>query len=189
MRQLMLIMLASLFFGLGCSTVPSQPRIHEFMTDSLNELAEGHVPEARQLLVEAKAEALDFDSYPTELDLLEAEILFTEGRLDEASSIAGGVLAENPDNPLANEITAKCSIRRGAYTEAESHLLSALGNHTHELDRVRVQDLLNLVWGLSAYSCGRVSEATKIWRSITDEGLRKSINEIVISFSRSVASQ
>ena len=183
------LILALSLYALGCSAVPTQPQTHELMSSSLKELADGHVPEARRLLDEARDEASVYDSGPIELDFLEAEILLAEGRLDEASSLAKEILVENPKDPLAHEIAAKCLIRAGAFSEAESHLLSALGSHARELDRARVQDLLNLVWGLSAYSRGRVSEATKIWGGINDDGLRNSINEIVKSFTEPVAAR
>ena len=184
MKHLALALVASFVIAAGCGTVPTQSRAHQFMSESLSELEDGDMTEAKELLSDARNEDSSFDTYQEELDIIEAEILFAEGEYDQASTLMNGILAENPDSPLANEIAAKCLIRAGSFLSAETHLLAALEKHPRESDRARVQDLLNLVWGLTAYSSGRKAEASSIWQGIKCDELRESVDAIVGSYSK-----
>jgi len=124
MKHLSLILLLTLFFGLSFIPVPNHPIICEFKNAFLNDLAEDHVSKDWQLLVKAKDEASNFGSNSTEVDILEVEVLLKGGQIGQALSIADELIAKNQESPIACEIAAKCSIRKGVFWEVKSYLLS-----------------------------------------------------------------
>ncbi|MFP4355568.1 MAG: hypothetical protein ACLFUJ_10650 [Phycisphaerae bacterium] len=114
-----------------------------------------------------------------ESQVLRAEALLQMGQVEQAQQIAQQIAADYVPGTIqraqAEELLAKVAIRQGRFLDAQMNLSEADRSYTSPVDKARINDLLNLVRGLEAWSGGRTVAAKTHWDSIVDKDLRSSV--------------
>jgi tetratricopeptide (TPR) repeat protein len=116
-----------------------------------------------------------------EADLLLIELMLHENNATDAVSKAQEVIESKLDNPRANEVLGKALLQAGRLSDAESVFAAASEAYDEPGDQGRVDDLLALTRGLSAFANGDPQVARQYWATIRNDELRFTLDKTVRS--------
>ncbi|MCD5401819.1 hypothetical protein LR013_04430 [candidate division NPL-UPA2 bacterium] len=89
-----------------------------------------------------------------------------KGDFASAQLYAEDIIAKWPEESFGFELSGKVALRTGRFEEAEKYFLIALGKSDRPNDKERIEDLLFLARGLTAYSEGDIKNTKDYWSQI-----------------------
>ncbi len=135
--------------------------------------------QTRQAMVHLdKARVMYRGEQPQIVTLLMAEARLRDGEVPEALALAQQVLAEDPLDPAANEVSGKALLKLGRFRDAELKLLAAQQAYrSTSAEYFQLEDLVNLSRGLGAYADADPDVAQRYWDAIEDPQLRFALDK------------